>query len=67
MISFNMIKDLCKLELVHDCAFFYDFEICFKQEEHGILNAFRAGAASTWTCLSDSNYNISYGCKTRDE
>jgi|GEM_PF-1000573 len=67
MVSFNQIKDLCKSDLAHDCAFFYNYENFNDQEGKGILNAFRTDAASIWDILPDGNIDISIQCKSLEE
>ncbi len=64
--SYRQIQALCRADLAHDCAFFFDYEK-YKREGTGILNAFRTDAESRKDPLPEDNVDISVACCSLEE
>ena len=64
--SYRQIQALCRADLAHDCAFFFDYEK-YKREGTGILNAFRTDAESRKDPLPEDNVDISVACAGLEE
>ena len=65
-VSYESIGTLCRAELAHDCAFYFNFEP-YQQNGSGILNAFRTDVASIWKQLPDGNNDISLTCSSLED
>ena len=65
-VSYEQIRPLCRAELAHDTAFFYDFEP-YRREGRGTLLAFRTDRESVTNGLPPGNRDISAACESLDE
>lgn len=65
-VSYESIAPLCRSELAHDCAFFFDFE-GFRRPGRGALNAFRGDPEAAGGPIPDGNEDISATCDSLDE
>jgi len=65
-VSYEQIRGLCKSDLAHDCAFFFDYSP-YLRAGRGALHAFRADADAPHRILPADNNDISVVCETLDE
>lgn len=65
-VSYKLIRPLCRAELAHDTAFFYDFEP-YRRPGHGTLFAFRTDRESVTNSLPPGNLDLSVACESLDE
>jgi len=66
LVSYRQIQPLCKSDIAHDCAFFFDYEM-YKRDGKGVLNAFRSDAESTGKPFPEGNLDISVTCSNLNE
>lgn len=64
--SYQQIRDLCRADLAHDCAFHFNFEP-YRRRGHGTLTACRTDRESALLWLPNDNCDISYTGETFDE
>ena len=64
--SFRQIQNLCDADLVHDCAFFFNYAP-YQRNGAGILNAFRTDKESALAILPKDNWDISAACSSLDD
>lgn len=64
--SYRAIQSLCKSDIAHDCAFFFDYEK-YRGDGRGVLNAFRTDAEANGRPLPEGNIDISVACSSLDE
>jgi hypothetical protein len=65
-VSHEMIRGLCRAELAHDTAFFFDFGP-YRRPGRGTLLAFRTDRESITNSVPPGNNDISVACETLDE
>jgi hypothetical protein len=65
-VSFEQIRTLCRAELAHDTAFFFDFEP-YRRPGRGTLLAFRTDREALTNSVPPGNQDISAACETLDE
>jgi GT2 family glycosyltransferase len=65
-VSYEQIKGLCKADLAHDCAFFFDYGP-YQRPGSGTLYAYRTDAEAVPQNLPTGNDDISLTCETLDE
>jgi hypothetical protein len=65
-VSYEMIRGLCRAELAHDNAFFFDFEP-YQRPGRGTLLAFRTDRESMTNSVPPGNNDISVACDSLDE
>ena len=65
-VSYRQIRDLCKADLAHDCAFFFDFTP-YRKDGSGTLTAFRTEEEARGDLVPPDNQDISLTCETLDE
>jgi exopolysaccharide biosynthesis predicted pyruvyltransferase EpsI len=66
IVSYEAIRGLCRADVAHDCAFFFDFGE-YRRSGDGVLNAFRSDAESTGRAVPEGNVDISATCASLDE
>ncbi len=64
--SYDKIKGLCRTDLAHDCAFFFDFSP-YANKGRGVLHAYRTDAEALPGKTPADNIDISVTCETLDE
>jgi hypothetical protein len=64
--SYQQIQVLCRADLSHDCAFFFNFEP-YRRKGRGVLTACRTDGESTLPAFPSRNNDISLTCETLDE
>jgi len=65
--SYRQLRELCKTDIAHDCAFFFDFEP-YRSSGEGLLRAYRTDAESTsGGQVPPDNDDISVSCDNLDE
>src|SRR5205823_10070645 len=64
--SYAQIRNLCRAELAHDAAFFFDYSP-YQRRGQGTLNAFRTDPEALPLGLPPDNNDISVTCQTLDE
>jgi hypothetical protein len=64
--SFCQIRSICKADLAHDCAFFFDFTP-YCRSGKGALHAFRQDNEATKEKVPQDNNDISLTCESLDE
>ena len=64
--SYRQIQSLCRADIAHDCAFYFDYEK-YKRKGTGVLNAFRTDAEARHEPLPEDNIDISAVCSSLDE
>ncbi|MFL6253614.1 MAG: polysaccharide pyruvyl transferase family protein [Pyrinomonadaceae bacterium] len=64
--SFEQIRTLCRAELAHDTAFFFDFEP-YRRPGRGTLLAFRTDRESLTNSVPPGNLDLSVACESLDE
>jgi hypothetical protein len=65
-VSYKQIRSLCRAELAHDTAFFFDFEP-YRQPGHGTLLAFRTDREALTNSVPPGNLDLSLACESLDE
>ncbi len=65
-VSYDQIRGLCKSDLAHDCAFFFDYHP-YLQAGRGGLSAYRTDAEAQPGKMPADNNDISVTCETLDE
>jgi len=65
-VSYEQIRGLCKADLAHDCAFFFDYSP-YAQTGQGALHAYRTDEESRSGKLPANNNDISVTCESLDE
>lgn len=65
-ISYEQIRDLCRAELVHDCAFFFDYSPYMRAGE-GALYAYRTDEEAVPRAPHPLSQDISMTCEDLDE
>ncbi len=65
-VSYEQIAPLCRAELAHDTAFFFDFEP-YRRTGHGTLLAFRTDRESLTNSVPPGNLDLSAICESLDE
>jgi Glycosyl transferase family 2/Polysaccharide pyruvyl transferase len=63
--SFRQLREICRAELAHDCAFFFDFAP-FARAGRGVLQAFRSDREAAGPA-PDGSVDISLRCSSLDE
>jgi exopolysaccharide biosynthesis predicted pyruvyltransferase EpsI len=66
LVSYEQIRSLCRSELAHDCAFFFDFRP-YRIQGEGLLTSFRTDRESVGLPLPPENNDISLTCESLDE
>jgi exopolysaccharide biosynthesis predicted pyruvyltransferase EpsI len=66
LVSYQKIRGLCKSDIAHDCAFYFNYDQ-YKKNGNGILNAFRGDEESLNKPLPEGNIDISVTCSSLDE
>lgn len=64
--SYEQIRSLCRAELAHDTAFFFDFEP-YRRPGRGTLLAFRTDRESLANSVPPGNLDLSVACESLDE
>lgn len=65
--SYRQLQELCKTDIAHDCAFFFDFGP-YRRRGKGLLTAYRTDAESTSHGETPpGNNDVSVSCKSLDE
>jgi hypothetical protein len=64
--SFRQIQNMCRADLAHDCAFYFNFEP-YRRTGKGTLIACRTDRESTRQSIPINNNDISRTCETLDE
>ena len=65
-VSYEQIRTLCRAELAHDTAFFFDFEP-YRRPGRGTLLAFRTDGEALTKSVPPGNLDLSVGCESLDE
>jgi GT2 family glycosyltransferase/exopolysaccharide biosynthesis predicted pyruvyltransferase EpsI len=65
-VSYEQIRGLCKADLAHDCAFFFDYSP-YARCGAGRLHAYRMDAEARPGRIPADNRDISVSCETLDE
>jgi glycosyltransferase involved in cell wall biosynthesis len=65
-VSYEQIRDLCKADLAHDCAFFFDYTP-YMRPGRGTLHAYRTDAEALPGKIPADNNDISVTCESLDE
>lgn len=65
-VSYELIRTLCRAELAHDTAFFYDFEP-YRRPGRGTLLAFRTDREAVTNSVPPGNLDVSAACDSLDE
>jgi exopolysaccharide biosynthesis predicted pyruvyltransferase EpsI len=66
LVSYEQIRSICRAELAHDCAFFFDFRP-YRIQGGGLLTSFRTDRESVGLPLPPENNDLSLTCETLDE
>jgi len=64
--SYEQIRQLCRSEIAHDSAFFFDFDP-YQRPGHGTLLAFRTDREAVAECVPAGNRDIAAACESLDE
>ena len=64
--SYRQIRGLCRSELTHDCALFFDFRP-YRRTGRGVLNAFRTDREGLPAALPPDNNDVSVTARSLDE
>lgn len=65
--SYNQLRELCRTDIAHDCAFFFDFRP-YRRTGKGLLTSYRTDAESAFAGeVPPNNNDISISCETLDE
>ena len=64
--SFQQIRSLCRAEVAHDTAFFFDFDP-YRRQGQGTLLAFRTDHETLTPAVPHGNDDIAITCETLDE
>ncbi|HEY6333424.1 MAG TPA: glycosyltransferase [Blastocatellia bacterium] len=64
--SFQQIRSICRAEIAHDCAFFFDYSP-FVRPGQGILLAYRTDKECAAGAVPDGNNDISTTCESLDQ
>jgi hypothetical protein len=64
--SFEQIRNLCRADVAHDTAFFFDFEP-YRRQGQGTLLAFRTDAEALTPTVPTGNNDIAMTCESVDE
>jgi len=64
--SFRQIQDLCRADLAHDCALFFDYAP-YRRRGKGVLQAFRTDREGLPLPVPPGNEDISTSCESLDE
>ena len=64
--SFRQIRDLCRADIAHDCALFFDFAP-YRRPGKGVLHAFRTDREGLALPVPPDNDDISTSCESLDE
>lgn len=65
-VSYEMVRPLCRAELAHDTAFFFDFEP-YRRPGRGTLLAFRTDREALTKSVPPGNLDLSVACESLDE
>jgi GT2 family glycosyltransferase/exopolysaccharide biosynthesis predicted pyruvyltransferase EpsI len=65
-ISYQQIRSLCRADIAHDCAFFFDYSP-FVRAGQGTLIAYRSDNESVTGSLPEGNDDISVSCESLDQ
>jgi hypothetical protein len=65
-VSHEQIRTLCRAELAHDTAFFFDFEP-YRRPGRGTLLAFRTDREALTNSVPPGNLDLSVACESLDE
>lgn len=65
-ISYEQVRNLCRAELAHDTAFFFDFTP-YRRHGHGTLTAFRTDPEARSHSVPVGNNDISASCESLDQ
>jgi GT2 family glycosyltransferase/exopolysaccharide biosynthesis predicted pyruvyltransferase EpsI len=65
-VSYQQIRSLCRADIAHDCAFFFDYSP-FVRTGQGTLIAYRSDKESVTGSLPDGNDDISLSCEGLDQ
>lgn len=65
-VSYEQIRGLCRAELAHDGAFFFDYRP-YRIRGAGLLRAFRTDSESAGGAIPPDNDDISLSCASLDE
>jgi GT2 family glycosyltransferase len=63
--SYRQIRELCRADLAHDCAFFFDFRP-YQRAGRGELIALRTDDESSGASIPPENDDISFTCSSLD-
>src|SRR6185437_7306997 len=68
-VSFEQIRHLCRADIAHDGAFYFDFRPYRRprQRGRGLLTAYRSDQESLHLPIPDGNNDISATCESLDE
>lgn len=61
LISYRLIKDICRADYAYDCAFFFDFDP-YRRPGQGTLHAYRTDQDSAFKQVPPDNNDISLTC-----
>ncbi len=65
--TYRQLRELCRTDIAHDCAFFFDFRP-YRRRGKGLLTAYRTDAESaSGGETPPGNNDISISCETLDE
>jgi exopolysaccharide biosynthesis predicted pyruvyltransferase EpsI len=64
--SYRQLQGLCKTDIAHDCALFFDFGP-YRLRGEGLLTAFRTDMESNLDKVPPGNDDISLTCNSLDE
>lgn len=65
-VSYEQVRTLCRAELAHDTAFFFDYEQ-YRRPGRGTLLAFRTDREALTNSVPPGNNDISVACESLDE
>ena len=64
--SYQQIRSVCRAEIAHDCAFFFDYSP-FVRTGEGVLVAYRSDKESATGRVPEDNNDISATCESLDQ
>ena len=65
-VSYEQIRGLCRADIAHDCAFYFDFRPYLRQGR-GNLRAYRTDPEANLDAVPSDSIDISATCETLDE
>lgn len=65
-VSYEQIRELCRADLAHDSAFFFDYRP-YTRAGQGLLSAYRTDVEAAGHPLPPGNNDISHTCESLDE